>query len=468
MNDIIDLLNLEDHDLQITNIRRVNGIKEITVVTAPTPHYCPLCGFKMHSRGTKIRTVNHPILQDSYQLVVKLKQRRWRCTNQICGYEEAETFRFVNKYRRSSNAADLLIVDAFRELSNSAAEIARKFHTTDTHVLEVFDRYVRMERLPLTDAISVDEVYLDMDNYCKYVLVIQDFHTGQPIDIVRSRRDNVTAPFFTGIPIEERRQVKYLITDMYNPYLAYVEKYFPNAVPVVDSFHVIQWITHSLDMFLRQLLRQFKLRDQEKQDKLSREQSRPMILPKSDEVYLLQNYRWILLANRSNIVYHAELRMDNHFKYYMNSYDYEEKFMKLHPDLRELRDLKDLYVEFNDRNAGNPEQASKELDELIVHYWTCGHQMFREFAILLKKYRDPIINSFVMVERIGPNGIYDSRLSNGPIESLNRKAKDLKRSGRGYRNFNHLRNRFLFSTRISPALNGKNDSTHKSSIEEDE
>ena len=468
MNDIIDLLNLEDHDLQITNIRRVNGIKEITVVTAPTPHYCPLCGFKMHSRGTKIRTVNHPILQDSYQLVVKLKQRRWRCTNQICGYEEAETFRFVNKYRRSSNAADLLIVDAFRELSNSAAEIARKFHTTDTHVLEVFDRYVRMERLPLTDAISVDEVYLDMDNYCKYVLVIQDFHTGQPIDIVRSRRDNVTAPFFTGIPIEERRQVKYLITDMYNPYLAYVEKYFPNAVPVVDSFHVIQWITHSLDMFLRQLLRQFKLRDQEKQAKLSREQSRPMILPKSDEVYLLQNYRWILLANRRNIVYHAELRMDNHFRYYMNSYDYEEKFMELHPDLRELRDLKDLYVEFNDRNAGNPEQASKELDELIVHYWTCGHQMFREFAILLKKYRDPIINSFVMVERIGPDGIYDSRLSNGPIESLNRKAKDLKRSGRGYRNFNHLRNRFLFSTRISPALNGKDDSTHKSSIEEDE
>lgn len=98
---------------------------------------------------------------------------------------------------------------------------------------------------------------------------------------------------------------------MYNPYLAYVEKYFPNAVPVVDSFHVIQWITHSLDMFLRQLLRQFKLRDQERQDRLAREQSRPMILPKSDEVYLLQNYRWILLGNRRNIVYHSELRIED-------------------------------------------------------------------------------------------------------------------------------------------------------------
>ena len=29
---------------------------------------------------------------------------------------------------------------------------------SDTHVLEVFDRYVKMDRLPLTDIISVDEV----------------------------------------------------------------------------------------------------------------------------------------------------------------------------------------------------------------------------------------------------------------------------------------------------------------------
>ena len=25
--------------------------------------------------------LNHPVLQDSYKLVLKLKQRRWRCTN---------------------------------------------------------------------------------------------------------------------------------------------------------------------------------------------------------------------------------------------------------------------------------------------------------------------------------------------------------------------------------------------------
>jgi hypothetical protein len=63
-----------------------------------------------------------------------------------------------------------------------------------------------------------------------------------------------------------------------------------------------------------------------------------------------------------------------------------------------------------------------------------------------------------MVEKYGPGGIYTSRLSNGPIESLNRKVKDLKRLGRGFKNFEHFRNRFLYATRNNPVLNGVSES----------
>ena len=63
----------------------------------------------------------------------------------------------------------------------------------------------------------------------------------------------------------------------------------------------------------------------------------------------------------------------------------------------------------------------------------------------------------VMVEKHGPGKIYSSRLSNGPIELLNRKVKDLKRLGRGYRNFEHFRTRFLFATRDNPVINGVTD-----------
>lgn len=468
MNSITELLDLEDSEVIISNISIQGTRKLLTLETRPEVHFCPACGFKMHSRGIKTRTINHPILQDNYELILILKQRRWRCTNPDCSYETNESFKFVNKSRRSTNATDMLIISAYRDISASSVSIANRFHVSDSHVMEVFDRYVKLDRLPLSDIISVDEVHLDMDHSCKYALVLQDFYTGDPIDLLRSRRTNVTEPYFASIPVSERNNVKYLISDMYNPYLSFVNKYFPNAVPVVDSFHVIQWIVRSIDNYIRRLVKKYRQRDRELEEKLSQEQQKPVSLPVSDEVFLLQKYRWLILANQSNIQYRHEPRMDSHFHRLMNTYDYEYELFRIDPKLQDYRDLKELYVQFNSRNAGKPLDAKRELDELIGSYRRSEHSIFRDFGDLLIKYHDPIINSFIMVEKHGKGNIYDSRLSNGPIESLNRKVKDLKRLGRGFRNFEHFRNRFLYGTRNNPVLNGSSNCNQIQYYEEED
>ena len=468
MNSITDLLDLEDSEIIVDDIQIQGQTKTIVLSTVPVAHFCPSCGFKMHSRGIKARTINHPILQDGYSLILVLRQRRWRCTNPDCRYDLSESFKFVNKNRRTTNATDLLIIDAYRNLLETSTSIANRFHVSDTYAHEVFDRFVKLDRLPLTDVISVDEVFLDMDDNCKYALVIQDFHTGDPIDLLRSRRAAITEPYFASIPREERYAVKYLISDMYNQYIAYVDKYFPNAVAVVDSFHVIQWIIRMIDNYIRQLHKKYRQRDRERLEQLSEEYGRPVTLPMSDEVYLLQKYRWLILTNQTNIRYHSDARMDTHFHVLMNTYDYEDALFRLDPKLKDFRDEKELYVCFNSRNAGRPVEARAELSELISHYSESRYEIFREFASLLEKYQDPIINSFVMVEKIGNGKIYDSRLSNGPIESINRKVKDLKRLGHGFRNFEHFRNRFLYATRAVPVLNGVSDYNPVTYYEDDE
>ena len=458
MNSITELLNLEDSDIFISDITIQGTTKFLTLETRLYSHFCPSCGFKMHSKGIKKRTIKHPILQDNYELILILKQRRWKCTNPECNYDISDTFRFVNKRRRTTNATDMLIVYAYRNLMETTTSIATRFNVSDTYAHEVFDRYVKMDRLSLTDAICIDEVYLDMDEYCKYALIIQDFHTGDPIDLLRSRRANVTEPYFVSIPIEERNKVKYLISDMYNQYISYVDKYFPNAVSVIDSFHVIQWMIRMIDNYIRQLLKKFRQRDRELEEKLSLEEQRPVSLPQSDEVYLLQKYRWLVLANQSSITYHADPRIDSHFRCLMNTYDYEDALFRIDPNLKDFRDLKEIYIQFNSRNGGKPLEAQKELDTLIFKYQNSEHEIFRNFGNLLETYKDYIINSFIMVEKHGFGKVYNSRLSNGPIESINRKVKDLKRSGRGYRNFEHFRNRFLYAARQAPILNGTPDS----------
>lgn len=79
--------------------------------------------------------------------------------------------------------------------------------------------------------------------------------------------------------------------------------------------------------------------------------------------------------------------------------------------------------------------------------------MFEEVANALSEYKSAIINSFILLERYDRNGVViTSRLSNGPMESLNRVPKDMKRQGRGYSNFDHIRNRFLFAMRKNATI----------------
>lgn len=96
MNSITELLDLEDIDISITDIRIEGRKKFLSLETKLEAHFCPCCGFKMYSRGIKRRKISHPVLQDGYELILVLNQRRWRCTNPDCGYVTNDTFRFVS------------------------------------------------------------------------------------------------------------------------------------------------------------------------------------------------------------------------------------------------------------------------------------------------------------------------------------------------------------------------------------
>lgn len=123
--------------------------------------------------------------------------------------------------------------------------------------------------------------------------------------------------------------------------LTYIDKYFLNAVSVVNSFHVIQWIIRLIGNYIRQLKKKFRHRDRELEEKRSYIEQRPVSLPQSDEVYPLQKYRWLVLSNQSNITYRSDPRMYSHFHYLMNTYDYKDALFRIAPKLKDFRDPKE-------------------------------------------------------------------------------------------------------------------------------
>lgn len=453
-DNIIKLLDLKDSDVIIEGPVEQKGKQLLTLTKKLAPVYCPICGHRMHSRGIYTRTVNHPVLQNGRQLVLKLNQRRWKCTNLNCNNTFNDEFSFVDPNRRNTNMTDFLIVTAFKDHNLSAAQIARQFSVSDTHAITTFARYVDMPKRDLTAAICIDEVHLDISKVCNYALVIQDFITGEPIDMIANRRQEVTEPYFASIPIAQRRQVKYLITDMYRPYLAYVDKYFPNAVSVVDSFHVVKMINNHIHAYIRNLQRKYKKRDELRHEQLEQKLGRRIEFTTSKEYYLLKNYHWIILKNNDDISYSSDSRFNKKLQQYVTIGDIERMIFDIDPNLKEIRDLKEKYIRFNKKYGGNYKAAKKALPEIIDLYRNCQYKLFHKIADSLDYHFDSITNSFIMIERYCKGDEYKSRLSNGPMEAINLIAKDMKRHGRGFLNFDHIRNRFLFSQRENAQILG--------------
>lgn len=240
---------------------------------------------------------------------------------------------------------------------------------------------------------------------------------------------------------------------MYKPFINYAAKYFPNAVVAVDSFHVVHWILNEIQKYIRSITRQYLKRDQELHMQREAASGKELIMHQSDEVYILKKYSWLVLTNQSKIDYSQEMKVDSHFRYFMSIYDKEELLFNLVPELREMRDLKEIYIRFNLSYFESLSLVEDELIKIIAIYKQSRFEMFRDYATLLNENFQEIINSFVRIEMIDENGeIYEKRLSNGPIESFNRIPKDMKRNARGYLDFEHARNRILFATRKNASI----------------
>lgn len=82
------------------------------------------------------------------------------------------------------------------------------------------------------------------------------FSSSKIIDIIDGREKNTLFKYFQTFSKEELNIVKYVVMDMWEPYLDVATLLFPTALVAIDSFHVIQNMTRALnDVRLRVMAR---------------------------------------------------------------------------------------------------------------------------------------------------------------------------------------------------------------------
>lgn len=471
LDQLLHLLNFQvDDSIEIIGFETQDSIKIIHFRKKLTPVFCPSCASRMHSKGIYKRTVKHPIFQDSTLLKLVVHQRRWVCPE--CNSSLNDDFLFLQPGKQSTNFTPVMVLNAMKDLNRTTKSIADQFYLSDTQVHDIFTAYIDLPRLPLPEYISIDEVNLNIGPDEKYAFVIMDFVTGEIIDIVHNRWMNTLERYFRAIPIEERKNVKGIISDAYKNYLEKIPDFFPDCVSILDSFHTSRVIISALNIFLNQLIKQFKERDEKKWEERALQLNRDQIKGQyCQEVILLQHYKWVLLKNYDDINHSPYFNYHSKLKMYLTTYQIEDMFFKVDPRLKSLHSLKEKYISFNHSSFNSEEEAECALNQLIKTYDESKEVIFLNFSSFLKAHKKEIIRSFTILQvsrkSRKESDEYYARLSNGLMESFNRQPKDYKRSTRGSSNFDYTRNRILWATRINPSIRAvpkSNEQIHSYSL----
>ena len=454
---LFKLLNLPyDETIQINSVNIIDNVKHVELQKKSAPVFCEVCGSRMHSKGFYTRNPLHPIYQDELTCILHVRTRRFICGT--CGAKMSESFSFLEKYKQSTTITPLLVINAMKDLTRSTKSIAEQFGLSDTQVHNIFSMYVDLKRLPLPEYISVDEVYLNIKPDGLYAFVIMDFVTGEIVDIVHNRWTDTLEKYFYSIPYSERKKVKAVISDAYEPYQDLCEKFFPNAVQVLDSFHSVKFLLDKLNTYVNDLLKKYKSKQKKELEEKNKTNNHEYHSKKdSKEIVLLRDYRWVLLKNSDNINYSVYSYYHKKLGQNLNTYQIEKMFFALDDKLKTMRDLKEEYIDFNSKTYDSEDEIRSALNLLIVKFVKSDIKEFIEFASYLSKFKESIVRSFVTVKVVRRTSKKDqedyyARLSNGPMESFNRKPKDFKRNSRGFSNFDYTRNRILWATRENPPI----------------
>lgn len=225
--------------------------------------------------------------------------------------------------------------------------------------------------------------------------MLQDFITGEPIDLVETRRKEKAEPYFQSIPLKERLKVKYVISDIYKPYIDFTKQFFPNAVNIIDSFHIMQAINHEFLKYIRKVIRNLHERDVLAREQRELEFHRKIEFRHSKDYLLLKRYYGMLLKNGKDIKIHSQPRFNKVLNRMMTTFDYFDWMFRLDSKLESMRALKEEYVSFNGKYAGNPSEARKALPDIIDKYRKCPYPMYHRIADMLETHSEEIINSFI-------------------------------------------------------------------------
>lgn len=440
---IIDLFNLEPNDVEsLTFKRSTQGDSVFFITLKRNNKACPNCGcIHPFTKEYVSKKITHSVLSDRRCTLV-YRARRYKCP--ICGRTYYEHNPFVFSSMKISSKVVFNVLDQLKDFNETFSSVARRNFISPTSVCSIFDSHVQLSRKKLPPALCIDEVYAFHSPQSKYVCVLLDFITQEPVDILPERKYTYLASYFGSISMEERNNVRLVCSDMYETYRSITRNYFPMAKHCVDVFHIFQEFHRQMNNVRINIMKGYSKRSSEDE---------------SDAYYLLKHFNWILFKennsrDKNGFIFdpNRPKKYNIHFKTYLNMYDIRLKLLALNTKLTDVYDLKLLLQDFY--RESSLENAQKNLNELIRLFLISSIDEMNAFGRTLLRWKEEIINSFTIVKydyKIngddGTVAVHNRKINNAIIENRNKVIKCIKHNANGYTNWFRFRNRVLYVLR---------------------
>lgn len=266
-NYITEMLELKDNNIIFKDNfyykEKIKGIihKIYEGYLSYKPTCCPKCGVVFDDKFEKhgFITSNIKLLNTAgYKTILRLHKQRYLCKH--CMKAFTLTTNVVNYGCFISNNTKYKIAEDLTK-KRSEKDIAEDNNVSPNTVERIMDSYYETQKLykhNLPTVLSFDEFKSVKSADGAMSFHMCDGTNGQIIDIVEDRRLDNLIKYFCYYDYKTRSRVKYIIIDMYSPYVSLIKKMFPNASIIIDKFHLTQLISRSLNKTRISIMKKYK------------------------------------------------------------------------------------------------------------------------------------------------------------------------------------------------------------------
>jgi transposase len=422
------LLGFEDENIIFHKVSETDGLIYINLSLKRSFHKCPHCSTltnKVHDY--RVRKIKHAAYT-GYKAIINYNRRRYVCTS--CNHRFPEPCLFVNRFNKISNHTRNIILMEYASTQSFKA-IANRLNVSSSTVIRHTDRCIAEFSMPLPEVLSIDEFKNHTTGPDKYSCILVDPINKKTIDILPNRKTVTLEYYFSKIPLEERKKVKFFITDMWAPYKQLAKKCFPNAVIVADTFHFVRHIYWAFNNTRVRNMKKFKV--------------------DSIEYKTLKKYWKLLIKNTNDIS--SDLSFNKYLNRLISPTGIVDYIANINDELASSIKLKDDF--FEAVKTLSYEQFETFIEEYIERLRKCNIKEFKETITLFKNWKQEIKNSFIKYDHVDnkTGEVIEKKYSNAVIEGINNFVKVTKRVSYGYKNFTRFKKRIMHNFNKDYLLN---------------